>query len=303
MPALPYADDLAEELASMAGEVPAAVSVLGLAAPEPSTVQRRLEDLVLAVAGLRDDGPEDLEVVTHQDRTTVWLPGRLRAVGFHASGSMTVHLDLPGFEDVFENDPGDAELTGMLRAAGDRIGLPSLVPAEDELLFERLWRIKSGGERRLGTRTEPGLCRALGSFRHYVRDLPVYGRASATVELGGSGGVASLGVSTRRFAGDGGGPVIAQPRVRTPIQAAREVAARLAESFAGLEAWLTPQWFRFGYLSLGRRRPQALLTPFYIASIRVRSDREVSAHVTAVPGCDGRFAPTLTLVPKPRRVA
>ncbi|MEU7857586.1 hypothetical protein [Nonomuraea sp. NPDC049141] len=299
MPALPYADDLAEELASMAGEVPATVSVLGLAAPEPSTVQRRLEDLVLAVAGSRDDNPEHLEVVTHQDRTTVWLPGRLRAVGFHASGSMTVHLDLPAFEDVFENDPGDAELTGMLRTAADRIGLTSLVPAEDELVFERLWRVKTAGDRR----TEPGLCRALGAFRHYVRDLPVYGRASATVELGASGGVASLGVSTRRFADDEDGPVIAEPRVRTPIQAARDVVARLAESFAGMEAWLTPQWFRFGYLSLGRRRPQALLTPFYIASIRVRSDREVSAHVTAVPGCDGRFAPTLTLVPKPRRVA
>ncbi|MFD1543302.1 hypothetical protein [Nonomuraea guangzhouensis] len=299
MPALPYTDDLADELASMAGEVPATVSVLGLAAPEPSTVQRRLEDLVLAVAGLRDDTQEQLEVVTHQDRTTAWLPGRLRAVGFHASGSMTVHLDLPAFEDVFDNDPGDAELTGMLRAAADRIGLSSLVPAEDELLFERLWRVKAAGD----PRTDPGLCRALGAFRHYVRDLPVYGRASATVELGASGGVASLGVSTRRFADDGGGPVVAEPRVRTPIQAARDVAARVAESFAGMEAWLTPQWFRFGYLSLGRRRPQALLTPFYIASIRVRSDREVSAHVTAVPGCDGRFAPTLTLVPKPRRVA
>lgn len=42
----------------------------------------------------------------------MWLPGRLRAVGFHASGSMTVHLDLPPSEDLFENDPGDAELPG-----------------------------------------------------------------------------------------------------------------------------------------------------------------------------------------------
>ncbi|MFI7151484.1 hypothetical protein ACIBO2_41750 [Nonomuraea sp. NPDC050022] len=299
MPAFPYADDLAEELAAMAGEVPATVRVLGLAAPEPSAVQRRLEELVLAVAGPRDG--ISLETVTHQDRTTVWLPGRLRAVGFHASGSMTVHLDLPPSEDLFENDPGDAELTGMLRAAGDRIGLPSLVPAEDELAFERLWRVKApAGERW----AEPSLCRALGSFRHYVRDLPVYGRASSTVELGASGGVTSLSVSTRRFAGDGGGATVAEPGVRTPIQAAQEVAARVAESFAGMEdTRLTPQWFRFGYLSLGRRRPQTLLTPFYIASIRVQSETEVSAHVTAVPGCDGRFSPTLNLVPKPRRVA
>jgi hypothetical protein len=282
MPAFPYADDLAEELAAMAGEVPATADVLGLATPDPASVRRRLEDLVMAVAG--GGVTERLEVVGHQDRTTVWLPGRLRAVGYHASGSMTVHLDLPPSEDVFTDDPGDVELTGMLRAAGERVGLPSLVPDGDELLFERLWRIKASGD----PRAEQDLCRALGAFRHYARGLPVYGRASATVELGA----------------DGGGLTVASPEVRTPIEAARDVAVRMADSFAGAdETWLTPQWFRFGYLSLGRRRTQTLLTPFYIASIGVRSETEVSAHVAAVPGCDGQFAPTLSLVPRPRRVA
>ncbi|MEU8246618.1 hypothetical protein [Nonomuraea sp. NPDC048916] len=289
MPAFSYATDLADELAAMAGDVPAAIDVVRLAPPDPGTVRRRLRALVETVAALGGDPAERPEVIDHPDRTTMRLPGRLRATGFHASSAMTVQLDVAPGEDPFRDDPGDDELTGLLRRAGERLGLASLVPADDRLAFERLWRIGD----RPGRTSEPVLCRAVGAFRHFVREIPVYGRASATVELAEGGRLSSLSLSARRFADDGGGTTVATPEVRRPRVAAREVAARVVESFGGPAELpgtiLVPQWFRWGYLSLGRRRAQALLAPFYLASLTIRREHETSAHLVAVPATDERF--------------
>jgi hypothetical protein len=167
------------------------------------------------------------------------------------------------------------------------------VPDDESLSFERLWRIRAAGGDREGKVTEPVLCRAIGAFRHFVRDLPVYGRASTTVEIAAGGRLSSASVSLRRFAGDEGGKTVAKAKVRTPESAAHDVAARLVQAFGGLEdlksTRLVPEWFRFGYLSLSRRHTQGLLAPFYIASVVVEREYEASAHVIAVPGSDEQF--------------
>jgi hypothetical protein len=172
------------------------------------------------------------------------------------------------------------------------LGLQKLVPSDESLTFERLWRIKAAGGDQKGTMTEPVLCRAIGAYRHYVRELPVYGRASLTVELAARGRLASASVSVRRFADDEGGKTIAKAAVRKPDDAARDVAARLVKAFGGAElksTGLVAEWFRFGYLSLGRRHTQGLLAPFYIASIAVEHEYEASAHVIAVSGSEEQF--------------
>ena len=312
MPAFPYADDLVDELVSMAGNIPDTVDVLQLPPPDVGRVRQRLQDLSATIAGIHGLGGGRPEVTAHADRTTVTLPGGLRAAGYHASGSMTVALDPPPGADTFTGgprgtgapvDPGDEVLADLLGQAGERLGLPSLVPDGDRLPVERLWRVQAAGE-------PAGSYRALGAFRHFARDLPVYGRASATIELGASGRPVSLNVSTRRFADDGGGATIATPVVRRPHEAAWDVAARVVESFGGLgelsETRLVPQWFRFGYLSLGPRREQRVLAPFYLASVKIERDLEVSAHVTAVPGSMEHFVrlpPGLHIPAQRRQVA
>ncbi|MEV0596959.1 hypothetical protein [Nonomuraea cavernae] len=300
MPAYSYATDLVEELAAMAGDVPAAIDVVRLPPPDRGTVRSRLRALVETVetiAGPSGRPAPRPEVTGHPDRTVVRLPGLLRATGFHASSALTVQLDLAPFEDLFKADPGDDELTGLLRQAGERLGLASLVPAGDRLTFERLWRIGGAGGGRPGRTAEPVLGRAVGAFRHFVREIPVYGRASATVEVAAGGRLSSLSLSTRRFADDGGGETVATPGTRRPGEAAWEVASRVMEAFGGLEELpgtiLVPQWFRWGYLSLGRRRAQALLVPFYLASVGVRREHETSAHLVAVPATEERFVRTL----------
>jgi hypothetical protein len=129
-----------------------------------------------------------------------------------------------------------------------------------------------------------------------VRGLPVLGRASATVELTGKGAPASVTVSLRRFAGESGGSggeVITEAAVRKPDAAAAEVAARLVKAFGEVDELrgteLIPESFRFGYFSLGRRREQSLLAPFYVASVAVQGQEEHSAHVIVVPGTEEQY--------------
>jgi hypothetical protein len=113
------------------------------------------------------------------------------------------------------------------------------------------------------------------------------------VELAAAGQLASASVSLRRFAGDEGGKTIGRAKVRTPEAAAHDVAARLGNAFGGRQdansSHPVAEWFRFGYLSLSRRRTQALLAPFYIASVAIEHENEASAHVIAVPGGDEQF--------------
>jgi len=292
MPTPQYATNLAEQLSSMIDGAPEAVDVVQLAQPDVGMVQSRLKELighVAEVAGLERERPT---VETRNVRTVMSLPGQLRATGFHASGAMSVALALAPFDDLFESDPGDDELMASSQRTVEGLGLQKLVPSDESLTFERLWRVKAAGGDIEGTMTEPVLCRAVGAYRHYVRELPVYGRASVTVELAAKGRLASASVSLRRFADDEGGKTISKAAVRKPEDAAIDVAARLVEAFGGADltsTGLIAEWFRFGYLSLSRRQAQALLAPFYIASIAVDHEYEASAHVIAVSGSEEQF--------------
>ena len=276
MPTPPYATRLADQLQSKLDGVPDAVDVVQLDQPDVATVQRRLAELVRRaeqIAGLESEPPE---LKTEQVRSLLMQPGRLRATGFHASGALSVTLALAPFDGLFERDPGDDELAELTRRTAEELGIHKLVPDDESLAFERLWRIRAAGGDPAGKVTEPVLCRAIGAFRHFVRDLPVYGRASTTVEVAAGGRLSSASVATAK--------------VRTPEAAAHDVAARLVHAFGGLDdlksTRLVPEWFRFGYLSLSRRHTQGLLAPFYIASVVVEREDEASAHVIAVPGSD-----------------
>jgi hypothetical protein len=180
----------------------------------------------------------------------------------------------------------------MTTKAAERLGLSRLVPEGDALDFEHLWRIMAAGGDAEGARSESVLCRAIGAFRHSVAELPVYGRASATVELAADAKLSAISFSCRRYAGDEGMKSVAA-KVRRPDEAAGEVAARLVRAFGGLEQLrstrVQAEWFRFGYLSLGRRHSQAVLAPFYIASIGLEHEFEASAHVIAVTGSEEQF--------------
>lgn len=289
----PRFGSLTERLTSMIDTVPGAVDVLTLATPDVGTVQRRLAGLLRDVgeaAGLDLGGAM---VENGNTRTVLRIRGGPRAVGFHASGAMHVDLGLDPFEGVFGVDPGDKPLLELLDANASRLDLGKRLPADDALTFERLWRIKTAAGDAEGRLIDPVLCRAVGAYRHHVRDLPVYGRATATIHLAAEGKMAAVSLSTRRFADDGDGQTLERAATRAPGDAAREVVDRLLALFRGKAEptgfEIAPDWFRFGYLSLGRRRAQSILAPFYLASLSLRHEEESTAHVIAVAGSQDQY--------------
>lgn len=285
-----YATELAGRLTTMIEKVPDTVPVVQLAMPRVDDMRRRLDSLFAAVTG-EPDG--ELQVKVTPTRTVLHGPAGSHGVGFHASGAVAVRHGMAPFDHLFERDPGNEELIGMVERVAERLGLHKLVPEGEQLGFERLWRIKAAGGDQAGKETEPVLCRAVGAYRHHVHGLPVYGRASATVELAGNGEPVSASVSMRRFAGEGAATVVKETPVRRPELAAEDVAARMVKAFGGLEELpgteVVAESFRFGYLDLGRRREQALLAPFYVASLAVQGEYEHSAHLIVVPGSDEQF--------------
>jgi hypothetical protein len=71
----------------------------------------------------------------------------------------------------------------------------------DNLQFERLWQIKATGMTLSGQRGVVALCRVVGAFRRYLYELPVWGRASAVVELADDNVIAAAGIDWRPCAG------------------------------------------------------------------------------------------------------
>jgi hypothetical protein len=279
----PYAIDLADQLTGLVDKSLPSVPVVRLAPPDQDrargTLATMLELTGLAQADLKSLGKD-------ATRTVLSGHGRERAVVFHRSGAFVVKLGIAAHERLFSHDPGDEELIGLVEEAFARLGLRTLIPKEDQLSFERLWRIKAAGWDRAGRSSEPVLCRAIGAYRHFVHGLPVYGRASVMVELTGNGDLASVSVSMRRFVDDGGGEVVAEAPVRPPRDAAEDAAAEMVKAFGGLDnlrgARLVADSFRLGYFSFGRRCEQDVLAPFYIATVAVDGADEHSAHMVVV---------------------
>lgn len=309
MPNHHHATRLAKELSSLIEGAPETVEVVQLAPPHMGAIHSRLEDILRRVARVARVEHEPPKVETRHVRTVMSIPGRVHATAFHASGAMSVTVALAPFEALFESDPGDEELIQRSLKAAEKLGLEELVAVDDSLKFERLWRIKAAAGDQGGTIVEPVLCRAIGAFRHHVRGLPVYGRASCTVELAAEGQLASATVSLRRFADDEGGKTVAEAKVRTPEAAAHDVAARVVAAFGEKDGMddtrLIAEWFRFGYLSFSRRRTQSLLAPFYIASVAINHEYESSAHIVAVPATTEQFirVPTGRRASAPKRHA
>jgi hypothetical protein len=286
--------ELTEKLASLVGEVPDVTEVVELAALRPEEVLRRNEKVLADLAATAEIS---LEVgkggERFKERTVYRGEDGGRAVTFHASGAFTLLAGVDPLDDLFAEVAPDDSLRKAVESVADTLGLVGFVDKEDVLAFERLWKLKAAGADREGKLSDPVLTRAVGAYRQSVRDLPVLGRSSASVEVTGSGRLSQLTVTLRRFAGDGGGSTLEKARSRKPEDAAADVAARLSRMLGGQEedVVLDAQSFAFGYLSLGRRRAQALLAPMYVAAVTVDGgpERERSAHVVAVTGSEQQY--------------
>ncbi|GEL94790.1 hypothetical protein [Cellulomonas composti] len=287
-------EEITERLVRLAGDVPRAGEVLELTSLPAEQAVKRNQKLIKTYAKVTGIRLDVAKATRLGERTTYQGEDGGRAVTFHASGALVVRSGIAPLEDLFDGSPPDDALVKAVLTAAEPLRFASLVdPSQDALDFERLWKLKAAGGDRKGRRSEPVTTRAIGAFRHTVRGLPVLGRASAHVEVTGSGQVSGLSLSLRRFAGDGSGDVLAKTRIRGTEEAATDAVTRLVKALGGKlgDVEVDPQMFAFGYLSLGRRRAQSLLAPMFVAALAVDGGREQerSAHVIAVPGTPDKF--------------
>lgn len=279
-----------ERLAALAGDVPDSVAVVAL------REQHEVRERGMAVAHSLGDslGWNAIERYRHDKKATTVLrdPDRGRITVFQDSGAVAIRSNTAPFDELFKTDPGDEALTEQAREQFRRFSLEDLLSDAEQLDFERLWRIRAAGSDADGAVSDPVLCRAVGGFRHRVHGLPVLGRASAHIELTGAGHVSAASVALRGPA-DEGSRVLAEATVRAPLDAASEVAARVARLVGGRELGdeVTAETFLFGYLSLGRRRAQSALAPYYVAAVSIAGGRRrtKSAHIVPVAATDERF--------------
>jgi hypothetical protein len=198
--------------------------------------------------------------------TVIRLPGNAQLALFHNSGAMVVRRILPPFEKMIGAAEDSRALIERAHGALKKLGLERWA-GEDRLGFERLFQIKANGAIREGRAGDPFLTRAVGAFRRYIGDLPVFGRASVFIKLAGEEFVESVGLDLR-------------VRRDTPIDYARvihpeaaaeriisELSAGLPGATLGFEHY-TPEMFGLGYFSLPKRRAQSIFQPVYVATFR-----------------------------------
>ena len=128
------------------------------------------------------------------------------------------------------------------------------------------------------------------AFRRYVQGLPVLGRASINVTLGGAhAAVTRWGIDWRRV----GGKAIGETDVVEPAEGRRALAdlqRRRPERPLTL-ADFKPRALQLGYVSLPRRQAQSLLEPAWVAILDPAGKQTTMGEVIAVPAAPDRCEP------------
>ena len=128
-------------------------------------------------------------------RSIILLPDGRRASVFHASGAIRYTAGFAPMERLIGPEADRDALERSANEVARRLDLLSLAKSGETLDFERLWLIKAGGVTREGERGATVVCRAVGAFRRHIDGLPVWGRASAVVELAESNSIGGIGLA------------------------------------------------------------------------------------------------------------
>jgi hypothetical protein len=254
--------------------------------PRPlEEIERQALHLAADIAGTEPEAKAQVE--RREGRSDILLQDGFRARVYHASGAWTIRSGLAPMEFLIGEKSDKDALTGSVVKAAKRIALDRLVGRGERLAFERLWQIKAAGVREDGVRAGEVVCRAVGAFRRYLHELPVWGRASVVVELAAQERIAGVSIDWRTVA--------AEPfdRVKTlpPEVAARAVLNDLHSRLPGSE--FTDEdfevgMFGLGYLSLPKRRAQSVFAPVYVAMLERRGWTTMN-YLIVVSGADKTY--------------
>jgi hypothetical protein len=279
--------EFVEELTRQAGEVPGKADVHELGRITMDDVHERMKRLLELVAEHLQFPPR-FDLVREEDRSVMRLPLGAQLVSFHASGAVRFRSGLAPMDNLIGPERDKEELVRLVTSLAEQLRLSEWVGDGEELAFEKLWQIKAAGADRSVRASETVVCRAIGAFRHTIAGLPVWGSASAVVEMAGSSQLDAFGI----FARPTSGRIVDTAAVTPPNVAATLVLKQLSAlvpegSFA---AHAVPDSFKFGYVSLSKRQYQAFLAPAYVAEVHTEGDEPMS-YLALVPGTEKEYLP------------
>jgi len=282
---------LIEKMVSSVRDVPSEADIFAVRQYPIDELKRRAKRF-LAMAGEAYDLPLSRgDWVEKQDQTIIRLTQGARAVIYHASGAMKLVTGLNPMESLFKGTQKQEQLIKMVEEAADRLNISEWVRKDESLDFERLWKIKACASDRKGETLEPVLCRAIGAYRHFVADLPVWGAASASINLAGEGELDSLTIQMREPTDE----VIDRAKIIPPDEAAHQILLQLktvmGKSKIPVSEVAIPKGLHFGYLSLTKRKVQHVLAPAYVAAIEIDGQEEKQAYLFAASATEKAYLP------------
>jgi hypothetical protein len=279
-----------EELSAMADRVPERADVLSLRQPSIEEIEARTRRFLSMTAGVCGRSGKEGDWVRRSDHTLVRLPNGARAVAYHASGAMVVTAGLEPMGHTFGTERDRDSLTEQVLAVASQLELDAWVGRGEGLEFERLWQIKASATDPRGTPVEAVTIRALGAYRHFVADLPVWGEASAVVKVASGPRLDEVKVNVRATTGE----VVDRVAVVSPEQAARAVMGQLSGLMTGSKLEFTdvarPVALLFGYFSHGKRKTQTHLAPAYVGMVRTEGD-ETFNYLSVVGASEKEYLP------------
>ena len=290
---MPDVDDLLQSLAKLATGYQPRAEILPLDTPP----RNELIKSSIATAALIWPWFDECfirEVVVDTVGTAMFMladDGRLQV--FEASGAVAAAIFGAEYRKPLAKDEARIYQDDLIKLA-ERTAkdlATSRLAADEEFRFERLWRMKAQGVTFKGERSAVALLQVTGAFRRYVQGLPVLGRASINVTLGGAhAAVTRWGIDWRRV----GGKAIGETDVVEPAEGARRALADLQRRRPERPLTLAdfkPRALQLGYVSLPRRQAQSLLEPAWVAILDPAGKQTTMGEVIAVPAAPDRCEP------------
>jgi hypothetical protein len=261
---------------------PSHADVLLLQQLSSDQLQARIRRLV-GVLREQDDCPHDNggTVSVREDQTVAYLADGARATVYHASGALRYVSGLAPAEFPFAHPPAREALVRLVEERARKLNLDDWAGANGELRFENLFQTFGRGTDRAGKHSATTLFRAIGAYRQYVGGIAVLGAASSAIQVAGHGRLDGLSLQVRPANGE----VLERAALIEPEAGARGLLAQLSALLGQREIpadAVESAVMQFGYLDLGKRKPQRVLAPSYVAKIVLRHNTGRQAYVLAV---------------------
>ena len=261
---------------------PAEADVLLLRQLSSDQLQARIRRFT-GLLGEQDGCPRDKggTLSVGDNQTVAWLADGARATVYHASGALRYVSGLAPAELPFAHAHEREALVRLVHERARKLNLHDWAGADGELRFEHLFQTLGRGTDRTGKASAATLFRAIGAYRQYIGGIAVLGAASAAIRLAGDGRLDGLSLQVRATNGE----VLERAALIEPEAGARQIIAQLTALLGqrGVSAGTVESaTMQFGYLDLGKRKPQRVLAPSYVARIVLRHKSGRQAYVLAV---------------------